>query len=74
MVFEHMETDLHAGRIFKVTSEIFCILHMKIKVCRSNQLKTTHNYYVLYQILSTLRYMHDIDIIHRDIKVRRDLL
>lgn len=45
------------------------ILHYtKIEVCRSNQLKTVHNYYVLYQILITLQYIHSKDIIHRDIK------
>jgi len=48
------------------------ILHCtKIEVCRSNQLKTVHNYYVLYQILITLQYIHSKDIIHRDIKVER---
>ncbi|CAL6302389.1 unnamed protein product [Bathycoccus prasinos] len=48
------------------------ILHYtKIEVCRSNQLKTVHNYYVLYQILITLQYIHSKDIIHRDIKVER---
>ncbi|MBC8475630.1 MAG: protein kinase [Bacteroidetes bacterium] len=40
-------------------------------MCRSNQLKTVHNYYVLYQILITLQYIHSKDIIHRDIKVER---
>ena len=46
-------------------------IYTKIEVCRSNQLKTVHNYYVLYQILITLQYIHSKDIIHRDIKVER---
>jgi len=53
LVFEYMETDLHA-------------------VIRANILEEVHKQYIMYQIFRSLKYMHSAQLLHRDIKVRRE--
>lgn len=52
LVFEYMETDLHA-------------------VIRANILEDIHKQYIMYQLFRALKYMHTAQLLHRDIKVRR---
>ena len=49
MVFDYMETDLHA-------------------VNRAEILQDEHRYYIIYQTLKALKYMHSGELIHRDLK------
>ena len=55
LVFEIMETDLHA-------------------TIRSNVLQDIHKQFITYQVLRTLRFLHNHQIIHRDLKPANVLL
>ncbi len=55
LIFEYMETDLHA-------------------VIRANILADIHKQYIIYQLLKALKYMHSGNVIHRDIKVNKQIL
>ena len=49
LVFEVMETDLHA-------------------TIRANILENVHKQYIIYQLLRSIRYLHNVQVIHRDLK------
>lgn len=55
LVFEFMETDLHA-------------------VIRGNILEDVHRQYIMYQLCSSLAYLHSGELLHRDIKPVRSQL
>jgi mitogen-activated protein kinase 15 len=63
LIFEFMGTNL---------TLILCLcaaesdLHA---VIRANILQEVHKSFVIYQLLKALKYMHSVDVLHRDIKV-----
>jgi len=55
LIFESMETDLHA-------------------VIRAGILQEVHKQYIMYQLLSAIKYIHSANVLHRDLKPSNILL
>ena len=79
LIFEYMETDLHAGTPFvasvayppfyfeKALIDSFFSLFMA--VIRANILEEIHKQYIMYQLFKSLKFMHSAELLHRDVKV-----
>lgn len=75
LIFEYMETDLHAGKRLLLQLQnprnppaykLTCIC---VTVIRANILEEIHKQYIMYQLFKSLKFMHSAELLHRDVKV-----